>query len=87
MGFRLESSSVGYEKSCSGHRRHRELGRAGNHYFFDKLRRNESPLVDKSSCQHIVRLTIRRHRHHTALSAPFLREIADRQELGIGDIE
>lgn len=85
--LRLQSSPVGHEKSCSGHRRYRYLGWAGNHYFFDKLRWNGWSLVDESSCQDIVRLTIRRHCHYTALSAPFLGEIADRQELRIRDVE
>ena len=87
MVCRLESSSIGYEKKCTGHRCYRYLGWAGNHYFFDNLRWKGQSLVDESSCQHIVRLTIRRHRHHTTLGAPYLREIADRQELCIGDIE
>ena len=84
---RLESSSVGYEKRRSGHGRHCYLSWAGNHYLLHELRWNRWLLVDERSHQHIVRLTISCHRHHTALTADFLRKIPDGQELPVDHIE
>lgn len=76
----------GDEKGCPGHRRHRYLSRAGDHYWaFHRFRRRTR--VDQSSGQDICRPTIGRHGHDSAFASTFLRKIADPQEVLVGHTE